>query len=704
MSAIEYNVSGKIVNYFCSSKLTILVIIACFLLGFIAVTQTPREENPQIVVPGANIYVALPGASSQEIEQLVLNPLEAIVGEITKVDHSYGVAMNSMAVVTVQFEVGEDKERSLVKLYDRILGQRDRLPVDALEPVIKSIDVDDVPIVTVTLASENYDDYALKRIADRMLEGMRSLEAASVSYVKGGRDREIRVELNPERLQAFGVSIDHAQAMIQASNVAMALGTFVQQGKNQDLFVSGFVHSVDDVRRTVVGNYNGQLIYIEDVATVIDGPATERKQLSRFAFGAGDPRFNKAHDPEMPAVTLAIAKKQGSNSVVVANDILARVKQMQEQFIPDDVQVIITRNDGQKADDSVNDLIGNLGMAVVVVFIITLLALGTKEALIVGISIPLILAITLGADYLFGLTINRLTLFSLILSLGMLVDAPIVVIENIHRHYKNIRPANKKLATVLAVNEIGSPTNLATFAIMLVFISMLMLTGMPAPYFFPIIFNVPVTMFASVLVAYIVTPWMAQKWLKAGEGKELDDFDKKDKLHLFYRSIIEPFVDKPKSRNLLFISVILMLIVALLQPAWQFIRPQGVGGATSLFAVEMGMLPKDNKNTINITLDMPESTPIEETDKVVREIGHILRKESQIINYQSWIGTAGVIDFNGLLRGAGDKKASYVAEVRVNLTHKNDRDQTSVDIVRQLRPKLQIIQTAYPGSVIKIVE
>jgi len=704
MSAIEYNITGKIVNYFVSSKLTVLFIIACFLLGFIALTQTPREENPQIIVPGASVYVALPGASAQEVEQLLLNPLEAIIGEITQLDHIYGIAMNSMAVVNVQFEVGEDKERSLVKLYDRVLGQQNRLPEGALAPIIKSIDVDDVPIVTVTLTSENYNDYALKRIADHMLEGIRSLETVSVSYVKGGRDREIRIELNPERLQAFGISIDHAQAMINASNVATAIGTFTRQGKNQDLFVSSFIQTADDVRRTVIGNHQGQLIYIADVATVMDGPTTERKQLTRFAFGAADPRYNQAHDPEMPAVTLAVAKKQGSNSVVVANDILARVKRMQEDFIPADVQVIISRNDGQKADDSVNDLIGSLGMAVVVVFLITLLSLGTKEALIVGVSIPLILALTLGADYLFGLTINRITLFSLILSLGMLVDAPIVVIENLHRHYYNIRPENKQLASVLAVNEIGSPTNLATFSIMLVFISMLMLTGMPAPYFFPLIFNVPVTMFASLIVAYIVIPWMAQKWLKAGEGIDLDDFDTKDKLHVFYRSIIEPLIDQSKARTILFIGVILLLVAALLQPAWQFIRPQGVGGPTSFWGVEMGMLPKDNKNTFNITLDMPESTPVEVTDALARKIGRVLHSDPQIVNYQTWIGTAGVIDFNGLLRGAGDKKASYVAEIRVNLTHKNDRDLTSVEIVRQLRPKIQKIQTAYPGSVIKLVE
>lgn len=704
MSDIPYNIAGKITNYFVSSKLTLLFIIACTLLGILAVTQTPREENPQIIVPGASIYVSLPGASATEMEQLVLNPLEAIVSEITKVDHIYGMAMNSMAIVNVQFEVGEDKERSLVKLYDRILGERNRLPSDAQAPVIKSLDVDDVPIVTVTLASESYDDYALKRLADRMLVHIRSLEAVSRVYVKGGRDREVRVELNPERLQSFGISIDHAQEMLRASNISGSLGSLVQQGKNTHLFIDNFIKSVDDVRRTVIGNHQGKLIYIEDVAEVIDAPTSERNTVSRFAFGPADPRFNTTHDPEIPAVTLAVAKKQGSNAVFVADDILERIQRMREDFIPHDVQMIVTRNDGEKADQSVNSLIKNLGMAVIVVFLITLLFLGFKEALIVGLSIPLILAITLGADYLFGPTINRITLFALILSLGMLVDAPIVVIDNIHRHYQKLGSGHKQMATALAVNEIGSPTNLATFAIMLVFISMMMLTGMPAPYFFPLIFNVPVTMLASLIVAYIVTPWAAHLWLKPGEGSDLDDLDQKDKLHRFYRAIIEPYIDNAKARTALFIVVILLLVGALLQPAWQFIRPQGVSGTLSWGGVEMGMLPKDNKNTFNITLDMPESTPVEITDKATREIGRLLRAQPYVTDYQSWVGETGIIDFNGLLRGAGEKKGAYVAEIRVNLIDKNQRDASSIEIVHQLRPNIKKIQDTYPGSVIKLVE
>ncbi len=704
MSTIPDNMAGVIANYFVSSKLTVLFIIACALLGLVAITQTPREENPQIIVPSATVYVALPGASSVEVEQLVLNPLEAIISEITQVDHIYGTAMNSLAIVSVQFEIGEDKERSLVKLYDRILGQRDRLPSDAQAPVIKSVDVDDVPIVTVTLASESYDDYALKRLADRMLEHIRSLETVSVAYVKGGRDREIQVELNPERLQTFGIAIDHARDMLSASNIAGSIGSLVQQGQNNQLFLNGFIESLDDVRRTVIGKHSGHLIYIEDVATVVDAAPTERNTVSRFAFGPADSRFNRSHDPEIPAVTLAVAKKQGSNAVFAADDILERVQRMQKEFIPNEVQVIVTRNDGQKADESVNGLIKNLGMAVVVVFIVTMLFLGFKEALIVGLSVPLILALTLGADYLFGPTINRITLFAMILSLGMLVDAPIVVVENIHRHYQNLGTDCKKKATLLAVNEIGSPTNLATFAIMLVFISLLMLTGMPAPYFFPLTFNVPVTMFASLVVAYIVAPWAANRWLKPGECEGLDDVDQENKLHRLYRSMIEPLIDHAKARNLLFIGVIVLLLGALLQPAWQFIRPQGVSGPTSLGGVEMGMLPKDNKNTFNITVDMPESTPVEITDRVVREVGKILRTEPDIINYQTWVGEAGIIDFNGLLRGAGEKKGSYVAEIRVNLTNKNERDATSIEIARQLRPKLFAIQSAYPGSVIKLAE
>ncbi len=705
MSQHKLNSAGRLADLFATSKLTVLLMLACTLLGLLAVTLTPREENPQIIVPGAQVRVFLPGASAAEVEQLVIRPLEDIVKQIPGVDHTFATAMNSVGILAVQFKVGQDKEKSLVKLYDRILGQRDRLPADAGAPLIVSVDVDDVPIVTVTLASQTYDDYALKRLADRLLDGLRSLESVSASYVKGGRDREVRVELEPDRLQAFAVTLDQVRGFLAAANVSAPLGSVVQQGQNQSVFLNGFLNSADDLKRVMVGNHAGRPIYLGDVATIVDGPPDERTRLSRFAFGPADPRFGKGLDTEIPALALAVAKKPGTNAVVVADEVLARIERMQQQFIPAGVELVVTRNDGQKADDAVNVLIEHLGIAVFSVFLVMVFFLGLKEALIVGITVPLILGLTLGVNYLFGPTINRVTLFALILSLGLLVDAAIVVIENIHRHYARLGRRNKRAVTVQATNEIGSPTNLATIAVMLVFVSLVpMLTGMPGQYFYPVGFTVPVAMAVSLLVAYTVVPWAANRWVKPGEGHDLEDHDPKDRLHRVYHAVMTPLINRPGLRRGVLLGMVAAIVLSLLQPAWQFVRPGGVSGAQSWLGVEMAMLPKDNKNTFNITLDMPAPTPLETTDRAVREIGAMLRENALILNYQSWIGEAGVIDFNGLLRGTGGKMGPHVAEIRVNLIDKTERSTTSIEIVRELRQRLLAIQSRYPGSVIQLVE
>ena len=705
MSQHKLNSAGRLANLFATSKLTVLFMLACALLGLLAVTLTPREENPQIIVPGAQVQVFLPGASAAEVEQLVIRPLEDIVKQIPGVDHTFATAMNSAGILAVQFKVGQDKEKSLVKLYDRILGQRDRLPADAGAPLIVSVDVDDVPIVTVTLASQTYDDYALKRLADRLLDGLRSLESVSASYVKGGRDREVRVELEPDRLQAFAVTLDQVRGFLAAANVSAPLGSVVQQGQNQSVFLDGFLNSADDLKWVMVGNHAGRPIYLGDVATIVDGPPDERTRLSRFAFGPADPRFGKGLDAEIPALALAVAKKPGTNAVVVADEVLARIERMQQQFIPAGVELVVTRNDGQKADDAVNVLIEHLGIAVFSVFLVMVFFLGLKEALIVGVTVPLILGLTLGVNYLFGPTINRVTLFALILSLGLLVDAAIVVIENIHRHYARLGRRNKRAVTVQATNEIGSPTNLATIAVMLVFVSLVpMLTGMPGQYFYPVGFTVPVAMAVSLLVAYTVVPWAANRWVKPGEGQDLEDHDTKDRLHRVYHAVMTPLINRPGLRRGVLLGMVAAIVLSLLQPAWQFVRPGGVSGAQSWLGVEMAMLPKDNKNTFNISLDMPAPTPLETTDRAVREIGTVLRENALILNYQSWIGEAGVIDFNGLLRGTGGKAGPHVAEIRVNLIDKTERSTTSIEIVRELRQRLLAIQSRYPGSVIQLVE
>ncbi len=698
------NSAGRLAEAFVTSRLTVLFILACGLFGALALMLTPREENPQIVVPGAEVRVALPGASAEEVEELVIRPLEASVKQIPGVDHTYATAVNSLGVLMVQFKVGEDKEKSLVKLYDRVLGGHHLLPADAGDPQIRSVDVDDVPILTVTLTSETYDDFALKRLADRLLEGLRSLEAVSSTYVLGGQDREMRIELEPEQLRAFGITLDQVRAQIGAANVAAPLGQTVQQGRNDQVFLDGFIASAGELDRLIVGSHAGRPIYLGDVARISDAAPQERQQLSRFAFGSAAERTGPPPRIEMPAVTLAVAKKKGANAVLVAGDVIDRIERMGAQFVPPGVEVVVTRNDGQKADDAVSLLVEHLGIAVLAVFLVSALFLGWKEALIVGVTVPLILALTLGIAWLGGLTINRVSLFALILSLGLLVDAAIVVIENIHRHCGNLAGKDKRQVTVRAVAEIGNPTNLATLAVILVFASLLVVSGMPGQYFYPVAFNVPVAMAASLLVAYAVVPWAANRWLRPGEGHELEDHDTRDRLHRFYHAVMAPLVDQARLRRRIFLLAVLAIVLSLFQPAWQFLRPSGLSGAQAWFGVELAMMPKDDKNTFNITIDMPETAPVEETDRLVREIGALLREQPLVHDYQSWIGQAGVIDFNGLLRGSGNRQGPNVAEIRVNLRDKKARSTTSIDIVRTLRPAVQAIAARYPGSTVQLIE
>ncbi len=708
MSKPRLNPAGLLASLFVQSKITSLFVIGCLLLGLIAIIYTPREENPQIIVPGAHVIVTLPGASPGEIEHLVVQPLENIVKQITGVDHVMSTSMNSVGILMVQFEVGEDKQLSLVKLYDHILGQRDKLPAGTSMPLIKSIDVDTVPIVTVTLASKTYSDYELKRVADRVLEGLHSLKTVSATAVRGGRDRQITIEIDPGKVMAFNVSLEQVKQALVAANLSTPLGDKVDHNNLSKVLFKGEFSTLDDLKKLIIGTHRQRPVYLSDIATIVDGPATERTELSRLAFGQADPRFDRYADPELASVTLTVAKITGSNAVLMADEVLERIEIMKRTIIPPGIEVVITRNDGKKANDAVNLLIENLGIALISVFVVTVFFLGWKEAAIVGLAVPLILALTLGADYLFGPTINRVTLFALILALGMLVDGAIVVVENIHRHYSSLNDGDKAKAAIIATNEIGNPTNLATFAVMLVFASQFILGGMVGQYFYPLAFNVPIAMFASVLIAYIVTPWACCRWIKTGhagkENTDINEYDTSSRLTRIYERILKPLLDNRTLRLQVFALIIVAIGLALLQPAWQFLRPAGINGPQSFLGVELAMLPKDSKNTFNITIDMPENTAIEVTDQIAREIGNVLRDQPYITNYQSWIGQSGVIDFNGLLRGADNKKGPHVAEIRVNLSDKSERKITSIDIVRELRPLLTPIQARYPGSLVQLVE
>lgn len=701
----RFNPAGWFASFFVTSRMTSLVILACALLGIFAVLNTPREENPQITVPAANIYLAMPGATAVEMERLVVQPLEGIIKRITSVDHVYATAVHSSAMIAVQFKVGSNKEDSLVALYDALSSYRDQLPDGAQDPVVRSMDVEDVPAVTITLSSDRYDEYALKVLGARMNDHLRGLSEVSHAFIKGGLDREVRVELNPAKVAAYHLTWDNIRDVLRATNLSTGLGSWIDNEDENVVILNGPFERAIELNGLVVGVWNQRPIYLSDIATIVDGPPTERSQLSRFAFGPGDPRFDRQRDPEMPAVTLALAKKQGTNSVVMADHVLSLVDEMKAAFMPEGVNVVVTRNDGVKANDAVNLLLQRLAEAILVVFVITVISLGWREALIVGLAIPLILALTLGADYLVGPTINRVTLFGLILALGLLVDDAIVVIENVHRNYQIMGDRDPRQVTIDAVAEIGNATTLATFSIMTAFLAQLVLEGVVGEYFYPVAFNVPVAIFFSLLIAYSVTPWAAHRWLKpALVAAHAHKPRRESRLARFYVRALDPILDSRSLQALTLGGLIIAILAVCLQPAWQFYRPAGVNGPQSLFGIDLLLMPRDNKNTFNITIDLPAGSPIEKTDQIAREVGQLLRTQAEIINYQTWLGQSGVVDFNGMLRGAVDKSGPHVAEIRVNLTDKSVRKTSSDVIVRDLRDAVVAIQSRHPGSRINLAE
>jgi multidrug efflux pump subunit AcrB len=684
----DLNLAGRVAAYFVDSKLTILVVLVALLAGLLAMFTTSREENPQIVVPAANIMVVKQGASPTEVEQLIVKPLEAILQGVKGVEHTYGLAMDSLGLVSVQFHVGEDKEDSLVKLYDHILSNLDRMPPGTRQPLVKPVDVDDVPILTISLSSPELDDRGLRRIAVDVLEELRRVEGVSVSFVHGGRARRINVNLDLERMRAFNVTLRDIRRVLEATNVDIPAGQLVNRNRLATVAAGGMLRDARAVSDLVVALHQHRPVYLRDVATVIDGPG-EIERVTRIGYG---PAWAGARPPDLEtnAVVIALAKRSGTNAVRVADDVLAVLDGLKGTLIPKDVAVVVTRDDGAKANDAVNTLIEHLAIAIGTVVLLLVAFLGWRAASIVTLTIPLILFITLAVGWIAGQSINRITLFALILSLGLLVDDSIVVIENIFRHYARAG-TNRLKGAIAAVNEIGKPTNLATFTVIVAFLPMLWVTGMMGPYMGPIPFFVPVAMLTSLAIAYTVAPWAARRWLsiKGHEHEGFEHHEPAGALERGYARTMRRLLDSRRARAGFFAAVGLAMAAVLAMPAFNLV----------LFK----MLPRNNTNTFNVTIDMPEGTALEETDRVARLVGDVLHAQPQVESYETTVGEAGVIDFNGMLRGAGLKKGAHMAELRVNLRNKHERSESSIDIVASLREPIArlAIET---GADIKLVE
>ena len=679
---MKLNFAGRVTQYFIDSRLTVVLMAAAAVFGVFALVFTPREENPQIVVPAANVFVSYPGGSASEVEELVARPLERILREIKGVEHVYSVSMNSMAVVTVRFRVGEDREKSLLNLYNKVMSNVDYAPPGAvMPPLFKPIEVDDVPVVAITLSGGGLDDHELKRVADGVLIELQKIPGTSTSFITGGRDRQVQVVMDPVRLSAYNVSPLQIQGALRASNVDVRAGSLESGGSRMALDAGGFLNKAEDVGGLVVGEHGGALVYLRDVASVSD-TVEDPDRMTRMAFGAGDLHKDSS---EHPAVTIALAKKKGENAVEVARDILKRMDEL-KPGLPAGVEAVVTRDDGDNADRAVNELVEHLMLSIAIVVLLLLLALGWRDALIVAMAIPLTLSVTLGAGMLFGQTINRITLFALTLSLGLLVDDAIVVVENMHRHYQSEKHP-RLFASILAVNEIGSPTVLATLTVILAFLPMRFVTGMMGPYMGPIPFNVPVAMLASLMIAFIVTPWAAYRLVKvrhAGEGKLEETW-----IYRYYKAALSPLLESRRARRIFLLTVAVLFVAAMSFPLLEWVK--------------FRMLPKANKNTFLVTVDMPAGTALETTDKAARAVGSYIGGLPEVKDYESFVGVPSVVDFNSLLRGGAFRRDPRFADIRVNLVDKSRRAVSSEKLVLKIRPEIQKLAGA-EGANIKIVE
>ena len=682
---LQLNIAGRLARDFLKNPLTFVIGIVLLLFGLIAILFTPREENPQIDVPSANVIVVYPGASAKEVQNIIVEPLSRKLNEMTNVDHIYGMAMNSVGVVTVVFEIGQNKEKSISKLYDRVMQNMNLLPKGAWQPLVKPIDIDEVPILTFAIASKKYNDAQLYRIAQRLLTPLAEVDNVSVVGIKGGHKRQFNVIISAEKLAAYHLSLGQVADALQKGNVDYPLGNFENGQFSIPVEYNGFIRTLDDVRNLLVANYQGRPIYLKDIAIITDTANYQDKHFTYFIAGQSFENPN-IRGERLNQVTVYVAKKRGTNAVFVAKDAIKKIEEL-KKLLPSDIEVVLTRNDGHKANEAVNELFFHLVISLIIIFFLLWGMLGLREAGIVLFTVPLILAVTLFIGMLAGQTINRITLFALILSLGLLVDSAIVVIENIHRHF-SMGDKSKEHASVYATNEIGNPTNIATLAIILAFVPMFFVGGMMGPYMAPIPFNVPVAMIASLVVAYIFTPWAAFKFLPDHHDHEPFDI-KKTKIYVVFDKLLRPMIESRAKRGAFIFSLVLLTIGAIM------LMPTKV--------VLFKMLPGANKNTFNITIDLPTGSSIETTKEVVAKLEERLKKEKNIKDFESFIGMGGVIDFNGLLRGSSLKKGDNLAEIRVNLKDKNEREESSIDLVSRLRPSLQEIGKPYNAN-IKLVE
>ena len=688
--------SAGIVKIFIESKLSLLLILGSVLLGIMALLGTPREEDPQIIVPVVDILVEMPGATADEVERLAAMSLESLLSEISGIEHVYSMSHPGWCLVTARFYVGEDREKSLTKVFTQIQANENRVPHGIRGWRIFPVDIDDVPIVTVSFFSKELNDADLRSVAQSVITDLRSINNVGRTEIYGGRKREVKAVIDPARLASYGLTPLEVIGALQGANRALPAGSVQDYNREIPVRTGPFLRTAEDIAKVIVGvsyteDGSARPIYAEQVCSIIDGPE-EPVSYSRFGFGPAaknDELNGYSKVLEYPSVTISIAKKKGANAVWVAEKTEERMKELKEKIIPNNVEYRITRNYGESANEKVNELSKHLGIAVITVVVLLGLSLGWREAWIVAIAVPMTLAVTLFADLAFGYTINRVTLFALILSLGLLVDDPIVDVENIFRHFK-LRRFPPKFSALFAVDEIRPPTILATFTVIVSFLPMFFITGMMGPYMAPMAFNVPISMLMSLLVAFTVTPWAAYYLLKHEYDIPAPKFElTQTGIYKRYNALVRPLLESRK-KSFIFLSAIFLLFLVSVSMV-----PLGL--------VPVKMLPFANKDEILLVVDAPEDFTVEKTDAVLAELAALVRTLPEAINYQTYSGQSSPIDFNGLVRQYFLRKGGNVGDLRINLLNKIERKASSHEIALRLRPEVDRIAEKH-GVIVKVVE
>lgn len=671
----KLNLAGRIAAYFLRSKLTPAIVIAMTVWGLLAVLMTPRQENPQITMPAAVIVTRYPGSSPAEVQKLVTERGERVLQEIPGIEHVYGTSTQDASIITVLFKVGANPTSSFVNLYDQVFAHLDQLPAGAQPPQITPLSVDDIPILTLTLHGTGYDRAQLDAAAERLIARIRPLPGVSTVDTYGGRARQVNVTLDPARLAAYNLSPPQIAHAIASTDVSQSAGSLrdPNSGTEISLHAGTPFTDVSQVRAQIVSVVNGRPVALGDVADVSMGAIPDE---SRTAFG------DRSHVE--PAVSIAVAKTAGSNAVAVANAVLDTVH---STALPPGVEATVTRNDGNKANLAVNELIERLLEAIVIVVVLLLLALGVREAMVVATAIPLTLFVTLGVGLLTHQSINRITLFALILALGLLVDDAIVVVENIHRHYHSEPNGDRADVTVHAVAEIGSPTALATLTVILSFLPMLFVTGMMGPYMRPIPLNVPVAMGASLFIAFAITPW-ATYLIMRNRPVRAQRADTPPWVRPFRRAL-STLLERPKAKRIFLMALAGAFVVALMLPAFKL--------------VQFRMLPDANETSFLVSIDAPPASSVATTSRIADAVGVELAKAPEVLDYQTFVGTHSIPDLASLLEATIFRDAPNQADIRVNLLPKHDRKVQSAAFVREIRPRLQTVAARY-GATLRILQ